>query len=340
MSVSTTNHNISPTKSNNRVVIETLCHNGRTVRVVELRSPHADVLYAYDVTVIKTKGEMEVVKTTQLVGEALQAHFRLVTKFGGIAKTKTPEEIEAEKHRVLDEIIDALDSPSVEFGRDLGRIEKSKTVKNQDDHNGLKPRKSKFNIMDLDYQNSAVDACKALGWDHSQQGRTSIALQLGYRGEIIARPVEPLNQWLVKEINQRYGSELQKRKELASGKKEIVVHTFDWDEMTSDEVDYQAKMPSLARKIKNLSNDMEYIGPINDQPLQSRATKDSGEDKPYDPIQVALDYFKDMGFSGKFTKADARILLNDFAGDATQLSVEDIHDIMDSYYDDDFEGDF
>lgn len=294
--MSTKSHNISlpppaHTRSGRstaavRTVASTECGNGRIVRVLECRNPSTNEFYSYDVTVTKTNGDMDVAWSGPLVGEALQSHFRLVTKFGGVAKPKTPEEKEAEKHKVLDELISALDSPSVEFGREQGAIadKKSKNVTLGEDYRNrglaenIRPRKTDFNILDLDYANSAVDVMKALGWDYTVAGRQSVAMSLGYRGKLDKDDRAPMNDWLVKEINRRFGYEIRDRVEKARKKARGPVFTeLDWD-AHMEELDAKVQVKPSPKKSKEPCDNMDYLAetkaaekPLKDKPKTKKS---------------------------------------------------------------------
>lgn len=268
MSVSTHSQNLNAKmlRGPNVDVTSVVANNGRTVKVVEVRSPAGGDFYCYDVVVINRKGDLDVVLTTQNLGEALQAHYRSVTKFGGPAKPKTVEEIEAEKLKMLDELIEALNSDSVQHGKSLAEVEAKKKKQIEDvelinkvnalnHQGGSQARKSKatekespvdasirwagiyvnanqklYDILDLKWRESAVDACKALALDSSEPGRVALALQLGYRGN--PGDMRPLNAWLHKRIIERYGPTLEELEAKVQSRKNNgpVLTPIDWDE--------------------------------------------------------------------------------------------------------------
>lgn len=248
MSVSTATHTFphqpAPAGSRIHTVAKTEADNGRTVMVLECRNPTTNEFFCYDVVVEKPKGGREVIFSGPNIGEALQTHFRLVTKFGGVAKPKTPEEKEAEKHKALDEIIAALDSSSVDFGRKQASVEEKNKRKAESDEANKKayykyeagrppvnPRECKHDMLTLDWKNSAVDVVKALGWDSSKAGRQSLAMSLGYRGRLASESDNrAMNKWLVHEVNRRFEYELMRRAREAKHKSfEPVFTPLDWD---------------------------------------------------------------------------------------------------------------
>ncbi len=265
--MSTKSHNVRDVHSSsdtNRLITSTDTENGRKVSLVECRNPASGQSHCYDITVVKANGDMDVVWSGNLVGEGLVEHFRLVTKYGGVAKPKPIEAKDAEKHRVLDEIIEALESPN-------GKEKTSKSDNLEEDYRNrglaenIYPRRTEFNILELDFENSAVDVMKALGWDWTVAGRQSVAMTLGYRGKISNDDRSAMNDWLVKEINRRFGYELRDRLKKARAKAAGPVFTpLDWD-AHMEELDAAAhekpspKKSKASKSSEEPDDNMDYI---------------------------------------------------------------------------------
>ena len=124
----------------------------------------------------------------------------------------------------------------------------------------IRPRRTDFNILELDFENSAVDVMKALGWDWTVAGRQSVAMTLGYRGKLDSNDRSPMNDWLVKEINRRFGYELRDRLKKARAKAAGPVFTpLDWD-AHMEEIEAAQEKPSPKKEpSKAPSDNMDYM---------------------------------------------------------------------------------
>lgn len=180
--------------------------NGRTVKVVEKLHRNAfDEFLLYEVEVSGPKGNFDVFGSSKHLTEALQAHFILVSKYGGLI---SPDVLESKKTQALDEVISELSDES--------KVKNDKSFKDSDQYRehqswvdiNANPYQTRYRLSSLNWRTSVVDALKAIGKDISDTQRQALALRLGYRKapwDNIA-----INNWLLGKILQKFGPTLEK----------------------------------------------------------------------------------------------------------------------------------